>query len=92
MEQKIKVKAIRTFEGSEGFKTLDSEPFEVARGRFADLKANGLVEAVKNEVAPEATKQAEAPKNKMAPDAENKAVISAPVPPPSQARAGNRRA
>lgn len=39
----VMVKALRPFEGEEGFKSPESEPFEVSRQRFADLKANGLV-------------------------------------------------
>ena len=45
-ENTVSVKALRTFEGEEGFKTSASPAFEVSRQRFADLKANGLVEEV----------------------------------------------
>jgi hypothetical protein len=63
----VTVKAIRPFEGDEGFKNSESEPFTVSRQRFADLKANGLVEEVSAKAAPE-------PENKMQPAAANKAA------------------
>ncbi|MCD7109714.1 hypothetical protein LRX75_11765 [Rhizobium sp. DKSPLA3] len=43
---KFLVKAVRSFEGVEGDKGPASEPFSVSRQRYADLKANGLVELV----------------------------------------------
>jgi hypothetical protein len=42
-EDVVMAQAVKTFQGDEGFKTPESEPFEVSRQRFADLKANGLV-------------------------------------------------
>lgn len=63
----VTVKAIRPFEGDEGFKNSESEPFTVSRQRFADLKANGLVEEVSEKAAP-------APQNKMEAAPANKAV------------------
>lgn len=64
-EQDVQVKAIRSFEGEEGFKTPGSAVFIVSRQRAADLKANGLVEEVSAKKAPE-------PENKMAAKAQNK--------------------
>ena len=67
-ENTVSVKALRTFEGVEGLKTPSSAPFAVSRQRYADLKANGLVEeAVEVEV-----KAAPKPQNKAAPKPENK--------------------
>lgn len=43
---KVMVQAVRSFEGVEGDKGPASKPFEVTRQRYADLKANGLVELV----------------------------------------------
>lgn len=79
MENTIRVQPLRTFHGDEGFKTPESEPFEVSRQRFADLKANGLVEEVKAKAsadgekaaAPVANKMAATPKNKSAGDAQS---------------------
>lgn len=68
-ENQVMVKAVRTFEGEEGFMTPQSAPFAVTRQRFADLKANGLVEEV---AAPSEEKAAPAPANKMAGAAKNK--------------------
>lgn len=68
----ILAKALRTFHGEEGHKDPYSEPFPVSRQRFADLKANGLVE----EVAPAAEKAAPAPENKMMPESANKAAAA----------------
>lgn len=45
----VKVKAIRTFQGVEGWKNPTSEPFEVSSLRAADLKEAGLVEFVTDE-------------------------------------------
>ena len=42
----VMVKAVRSFEGVEGDKGPASKPFAVSRQRYADLKANGLVELV----------------------------------------------
>lgn len=42
----VLVRAIRSFEGIEGDKGPRSEPFRVSRQRYADLKANDLVELV----------------------------------------------
>jgi hypothetical protein len=64
----VTVKAIRPFEGDEGFKNSESEPFTVSRQRFADLKANGLVEEVSEKAAP-------APQNKMEAAPTNKAAV-----------------
>jgi len=41
------VQAVRSFAGEEGDKGPASEPFAVSRQRYADLKANGLVELIK---------------------------------------------
>jgi hypothetical protein len=78
MKSTILVKAVRTFEGDEGWKHPGSEPFAVERQRFADLKANGLVEEVAgsdgdaaDKTAPE-QKSAPTPENKMAADSKNK--------------------
>ena len=65
----LMAKAIRPFHGEEGFKNSDSEPFPVTRQRFADLKANGLVEEV-------AEKEAPAPENKMMDAPANKAAAA----------------
>jgi hypothetical protein len=61
-ENEISVKAVRTFQGDEGFKTPESVPFTVSRQRFADLKVNGLVE----EAGAEEEKEAPKPENKAA--------------------------
>lgn len=71
-ENEVQVQAIRTFDGEEGYKTPDSEPFTVSRQRAADLKANGLVEEVAG------SKAAPEHENKMAGKAENK-VASKPA-------------
>lgn len=42
----VLVQAIRSFEGVEGDKGPQSEPFRVSRQRYADLKANDLVKLV----------------------------------------------
>ncbi|MCM2432092.1 hypothetical protein [Agrobacterium rosae] len=42
----VLVQAVRSFEGVEGDKGPRSEPFRVSRQRYADLKANDLVELV----------------------------------------------
>ena len=63
----VMVKAIKSFEGDEGYKNSESKPFAVTSQRFADLKANGLVEEVKEKAAP-------APQNKMESAPANKAV------------------
>lgn len=42
----VMVKAVRSFEGVEGDKGPASKPFAVSRQRYADLKANGLVDLV----------------------------------------------
>lgn len=67
---KVTVRPLRYFMGEEGDITPDSPPFEVARQRAAELKANGLVEIIENE------KAAPAPANKKAPEPENKAAHS----------------
>ncbi|MBB3937679.1 hypothetical protein [Aureimonas phyllosphaerae] len=46
MTDKVTVKALRPFDNGDALKDELSEPFEVTRQRYADLKANGLVEAV----------------------------------------------
>lgn len=67
-ENEVQVQAIRSFEGEEGFKSPESDPFTVSRQRAADLKANGLVEEVAGgKAAPEH-------ENKMAGKADNKAA------------------
>lgn len=68
----VLVQAVRTFHGEEGFKNPHCEPFPVSRQRFADLKANGLVE----EFAPAAAKAAPAPENKMMDAPVNKAAAA----------------
>lgn len=65
----VLVKAKRPFDGDEGFKCPNSKPFKVRRRRFAELKANDLVEAHDEP----AEKQAPAPENKMAEAPANKA-------------------
>ncbi len=42
----VLVQAVRSFEGIEGDKGPNSDPFPVTRQRYLDLKANGLVELV----------------------------------------------
>lgn len=42
----VTVQAVRSFQGEEGFKNPQSEPFAVTRQRAADLFAVGLVEYV----------------------------------------------
>ncbi len=76
-ENEVRVQAVRSFDGDEGFKTPSSAPFAVTRQRFADLKANGLVEAAgdagqdPDEKAAD-EKAAPKPVNKAAPKPENK--------------------
>lgn len=53
-ENTVLVQAIRSFEGEEGDKGPTFPPFHVSRQRYADLKANGLVELVKSELEPAA--------------------------------------
>lgn len=65
----VEVKALRPFEGVEGYKDETSMPFTVERRRAAELAANGLVK----EVEP-AVKAAPTPANKMAAEPENKAA------------------
>lgn len=71
-ENTVQAKVLRPFEGDEGFKS-PGDQFSVSRQRFADLKANGLVEEVSEKAAPApqnkmesapANKSAAAPKNK----------------------------
>ena len=69
----VEVKALRPFEGIEGYKDETSMPFTVERRRAAELAANGLVREVGG-----ATKAAAAPENKMAAEPENK-VASDPA-------------
>ena len=73
-EQDVMAKAVRTFDGEEGFKNPQSKPFPVSRQRFADLKANGLVELVDVDPEPADPEQKAAlkPLNKNAPKHENK--------------------
>lgn len=72
-DQNVEVKAVRSFEGDEGFKTPESKPFKVSRQRAADLKANGLVEEVgAKQAAEHENKQAPEPKNKAAQKPDNK--------------------
>lgn len=72
----VLVQAVRTFHGEEGFKNPQSEPFPVSRQRFADLKANGLVEEVTGQKAAPApeNKMMDAPANKAAATPKNKAA------------------
>jgi hypothetical protein len=70
----VTVKAVRPFDGAEGYKDEASQPFSVHSRRAAELKANGLVE----EYAPEpAVKAAPAPENKMAVEPANKVAPAA---------------
>lgn len=72
-ENKVTVKAIRPFEGEEGFKNSDSAPFSVTRHRAADLKANHLVEEVGEKAAAKhEDKSAPTPANKAAAKPANK--------------------
>lgn len=72
-ENTVSVKAIRSFEGEEGYKSAESPAFTVSRQRFADLKANGLVEEVAEKQAVEHdNKQAPKPANKSAAKHDNK--------------------
>lgn len=72
-DNEIQVQAVRTFEGDEGYMTPESKPFKVSRQRFAELKANGLVEEVGAKAAAEPeTKQAPEPSNKAAAKPANK--------------------
>jgi len=71
----VVVKAVKTFEGEEGFKTPESDAFPVSRLRFADLKANGLVVAVGDDAetpGADDLKKAAKPDNKQAPAPRNK--------------------
>ena len=45
----VNVKAIRSFQGSEGFKNPASDPFQVSKERADQLKEAGLVEFVEAE-------------------------------------------
>lgn len=63
-ENTVLVKAVRSFEGEEGYKSAESPAFTVSRQRFADLKANGLVVEV-----------AADPEQKAAPKPANKAAL-----------------
>ena len=47
MSDKIKVQAIRFFSGEEGPVGPNTDPFFVTKARFAELKANDLVEEFK---------------------------------------------
>jgi hypothetical protein len=70
----VTVKAVRPFDGAEGYKDEASQPFSVHSRRAAELKANGLVE----EYAPKpAVKAAPAPENKMAVEPANKVAPAA---------------
>lgn len=69
----VEVKALRPFEGVEGYKDETSASFTVERRRAAELAANGLVKEVEA-----AAKAAPAPENKMAAEPENK-VAQEPV-------------
>lgn len=76
-ENEVMAQAVRTFEGEEGFKNSTSAPFAVSRQRFADLKANGLVEeaGAEQKAAPKPdNKAAEKPANKAAAKHENKSA------------------
>ena len=64
-ENTVMVKAVRSFEGEEGDKGPTFPPFSVSRQRYADLKANGLVELVEDEpVAEKAAEPAQAKSKK----------------------------
>jgi len=52
MSDRVKVRALRRFEGEEGLVGPKSDPFFVTKQRFAELKANELVEALNEEPAP----------------------------------------
>ncbi|CAO4179459.1 hypothetical protein CLBKND_03417 [Methylorubrum aminovorans] len=72
----VTVKAVRPFDGAEGYKDEASTPFSVHSRRAAELKANGLVE----ECAPEpAVKAAPASENKMAAEPANKVAPATAV-------------
>ncbi|GAA0262666.1 hypothetical protein LNAOJCKE_5189 [Methylorubrum aminovorans] len=72
----VTVKAVRPFDGAEGYKDEASQPFSVHSRRAAELKANGLVE----ECTPEAAiKAAPAPENKMAVEPANKVTPATAV-------------
>jgi hypothetical protein len=71
-ENKVQVKAIRTFEGEEGFKS-PGDKFEVTRQRAADLKANGLIKEIAS-ADPAEEKAAPAADTKQAPEPSNKAA------------------
>lgn len=71
----VTIRALKPFDGVEGYKDEASVPFSVHSRRAAELKANGLVE----ECAPEpAIKAAPAPDNKMAVEPVNKVAPAAP--------------
>ncbi|ACK82463.1 hypothetical protein [Methylorubrum extorquens] len=72
----VTVKAVRPFDGAEGYKDEASQPFSVHSRRAAELKANGLVEEC---APPPAVKAAPAPDNKMAAEQANKVAPTTTV-------------
>lgn len=86
-DEKVTVRALRRFEGEEGFKTPASAPFPVEKRRADELKKLGLVEVVKEQATPAVVKaEPEAPQNKMEPEPKNKAEES-----PSPRTAASRK-
>lgn len=72
-ENMVQAKVMRPFEGEEGAKWPGDE-VEITRQRFADLKANGLVEETSGEADSEQEKSAPEPANKAAAAAKNKSA------------------
>lgn len=65
----VTVQAVRSFQGEEGFKNPQSEPFAATRQRAADLFAVGLIEyvdAAEEDAAIDAAAEAEVAKVKAA--------------------------
>lgn len=78
MTEKVLIKALRPFEGEEGYKDENSEPFEVNSRRYSELKANGLAAKADGEdddTDDGGQKQAEEPANKKAAEPANKAAV-----------------
>ena len=73
MSDIVLVKAVRPFDGAEGFKSKGSPPFKVLRRRAAELLANGLVEEVAGDGV--ATGRASKPASNTTP-LSNKAALS----------------
>lgn len=72
----VTVKALKPFDGAEGYKDEASLPFSVHSRRAAELKANGLVREC---APPPAAKAAPAPDNKMAVEPANKVARATAV-------------